>query len=366
MIAEMPFRVLQVITDPTRRGAQLFAVDLGDALGHAGIEVRTVALGDAQGPLTLDVPPLGRRRIAWSTLASLRRELARADIAVAHGGQTLPACALATLAKPTPFVYRQISDSLFWASTAARRVRVRLGLARAAHVVALWEGAAATLHTNFAVPRDRITVIPNGVVADRFVPATTSRRAEARRAFSLQEQMFTLVYAGALAPEKGVDVAIEAVARCATAQLLVTGAGPEEAALRALAARVAPERVVFAAPETGPVSAYAAADAIVLASRGGDSMPAVLIEAGLMELPAIATPIEAIPEIVLPGITGELVPVGDVNALAQVIGRLATDPDRVRALGHAARAHCLEHYSIEPIAAAWERVLREVVRQRQR
>ena len=174
--------------------------------------------------------------------------------------------------------------------------------------------------------------------------------------------MFTLVYAGALVPEKGVDVAIEAVARCATAQLLVTGAGPEEAALRALAARVAPERVVFAAPETGPVAAYAAADAIVLASRGGDSMPAVLIEAGLMELPAIATPIEAIPEIVLPGITGELVPVGDVDALrAGDRQRSRPIPIVVHALGHAARSHCLEHYSIEPIAAAWERVLREVV-----
>ncbi len=362
MMAEMPLRVLQVITDPTRRGAQLFAVDLGDALGHAGIEVRTVALADSQGTPTLDVPALGRLRIAWSTLASLRRELARADVAVAHGAQTLPACALATLAKPTPFVYRQISDSRFWASTPARRARVRLALARAARVVALWEGAATTLQTHFGVRADRVTVIPNGVVADRFVPATDSQRAEARRALLLDEQMFTLVYVGALVPEKGVDVAIEAVAQCATAQLLVTGVGPEEATLRALAARAAPERVVFTASETDPVSAYRAADAIVLASRGGDSMPAVLIEAGLMKLPAIATPIEAIPEIVLSGITGELVAVGDVGGLARAIGALATDPDRVRALGHAARAHCLEHYAIEPIAAAWERVLREVVR----
>ena len=93
-------------------------------------------------------------------------------------------------------------------------------------------------------------------------------------------------------------------------------------------------------------------------------MPAVLIEAGLMELPAIATPIEAIPEIVLAGITGELVPVGDVDALVAAIDALAADPDRVGVLGRAARAHCLEHYDIEPVAAAWERLLREVARSR--
>ncbi len=360
MMATMPLRVLQVITDPTRRGAQLFAVDLGDSLGRAGFEVRTVALADSHGPATLDVPALGHRPIAWSTLVSLRRELARADVAVAHGAQTLPACAIATFAKPTPFVYRQISDSLFWASTPARRVRVRAGLARAAHVVALWEGAATTLRMHFGVRTDRVTVIPNGVVTDRFVPVTESQHAEARRALKLDERAFTLVHAGALVQEKGVDVAIEAVARCDTAQLLVTGAGPEEASLRALAARVAPERVVFAEPARDAILSYRAADAIVLASRGGDSMPAALIEAGLMELPALATPIEAIPEIVLPGITGELVPVGDVDGLARAIAALAADPDRVHALGHAARTHCLEHYAMEPVAAAWEGVLRAV------
>ena len=99
MMAEMPLRVLQVITDPDRRGAQLFAVDLGDALGHVGIEVRTVALAGSQNTPKLDVPALGRRRIAWSTLVALRRELAHVDVAVAHGAQTLPACALATLAR---------------------------------------------------------------------------------------------------------------------------------------------------------------------------------------------------------------------------------------------------------------------------
>ena len=98
----------------------------------------------------------------------------------------------------------------------------------------------------------------------------------------------------------------------------------------------------------------------MLASRGGDSMPAVLIEAGLMEIPAIATPIEAIPEIVVPEVTGKLVPVGDVDGLARAMRALAADPDLVRTLGRSARAHCAARYAIEPISVAWEAVLRQV------
>jgi len=359
--AFVPLRVLQVITHPARRGAQLFAIDLGDALRRRGIEVRTVALGPAEEANGIDVPVLGSRRIAWSTVSALRREIARADVAVAHGGQALPACALATAATRKPFVYRQIGDSLFWASTTARRLRVRAGLARAARVVALWEGAASTLQEHFGVHTDRLRVIPNGVVAERFAPVEPSQRAQERSAHSLDAQTFTLVYAGALVAEKGVDIAIEAVGRCPNGQLLVAGVGPAEASLRALAARVAPGRVAFAGAIEDPRSAYAAGDAAVLASRGGDSMPAMLIEAGLMELPAIATPVEAIPEIVLPGSTGELVPLDDTDALTLAIDALASRPDRTAALGRAARAHCLRRFAIDPVAAAWEKVLRDVV-----
>src|SRR5439155_13579410 len=169
-----------------------------------------------------------------------RRELASADVAVAHGGQTLPACALATLAGPKPFVYRQISGSLFWASSAARRIRVRAALARAAQVVALWHGSSTVLQEHFGVRSDRVRVIPNAVVAERFSPVEAATRAGARRKYALHAERFTLVYVGALVTEKGVDVAIEAVARSVDAQLLVAGAGPDEPRLRALAAHVAP------------------------------------------------------------------------------------------------------------------------------
>ncbi len=111
-----------------------------------------------------------------------------------------------------------------------------------------------------------------------------------------------------------------------------------------------------------PRRCFEAADVVVLPSRGGDSMPAVLIEAGLMGVPAIATPVEGIREILDHGRAGELVPKNNATALSTAIRRLVDDPERARALGAAARQHCLDHYSIDVVAEKWDDVLTEVKR----
>jgi glycosyltransferase involved in cell wall biosynthesis len=351
--------VLQVITDTDRRGAQVFANDLHDAMAGLGTPVRTVALapGTAGG---LDVPVLGDRRLGRRTLVALRRELQAATVAIAHGSSTLPACALASAGTGTPFVYRQISDSRFWAPTGVRRVRVQWGLSRAAGVVALWTGSADTLVQHFRVPRRKIHVIPNGVPAEHFQPASRAARRYGQSRFGLDPERPTVLAIGALVPEKGVDLVIEAIGQTPAAQLLVVGDGPEREHLERRALRVAPGRVVFAGPVDDPAAAYAVADVVVLPSRGGDSMPAVLIEAGLMGIAVISTPVEGIPEIVVDGVTGELVPVGSLPALVDAVSRLTADSVLGARLGQAAREHCLQHFGIEGLAEQWLAALARV------
>jgi glycosyltransferase involved in cell wall biosynthesis len=348
----MPLSILQVITDTDRRGAQVFAMDLHEALAARGCEMVTVALapGKVGG---LDVPVLGPGRRSISTMRALRSCMTSTQITVAHGSTTLPACAIASVGTRAAFVYRQISDLRFWASSPARRFRVRVALARAAGVVALWEGSASLLSSGFGVRASRVTVIPNGVPPQRFPPADARRRAEARAEFGLRGEDRVAVYVGALVPEKGVDVAIDAVALVPGLELLVAGGGPERRALEERAASVAPGRVRFAGSLADPTAAYASADVIVLPSRGGDSMPATLIEAGMMGIPAVATPVEAIPEIVRDGVTGALVGIGSPDELAGALRDVTSDGARMRALGASAREHCLAHYSIGHVADAW-------------
>lgn len=86
-------------------------------------------------------------------------------------------------------------------------------------------------------------------------------------------------------------------------------------------------------------------------------MPAVLIEAGLMGVPAVATPVEGIGEILDHGRAGELVPRDDSNALRDAIARVVTDAEYARSLAAAARRHCLDHYAIDVVAEQWDDVL---------
>ncbi len=348
-------QILQVITDDVRRGAQVFAADLHEALSALGRSVRTVALAPGpHGGAGLEVPVLGRSRLAPRTLEALRHEIRRARVVVGHGSSTLAACALAGIGSGTPFVYRQISDSLFWAPTVGRRVRVRSFLARAQAVVALWRGAASVLALRLGVDKARIHVIPNGVPASRFPVVGARARREARRAFGLILERATVLYIGALVPEKGVDDAVRAIARCDHAQLLVVGAGPERGRLEALAAEQAPGLVHFAGPVGDPAAAFAAADIVVLPSRGGDSMPAVLIEAGLSGLPAVATRVGGIPEIVLDGRTGRVVAPDNPEALASGLRQGLEHAERY---GHQARRFCMERFEIGVVASQWEELL---------
>ncbi len=355
----MPSPVLQVITDTDRRGAQVFATDLHAALLASGHHVETVALapGATRG---LDVDVLGTTRLGAATLRSLRRRITASSVVLAHGSSTLPACALASLGVRVPFVYRQISDSLFWASTPSRRVRVRVGLMRASRIVALWSGSASTLTQHFGVAPEKLRVIPNGVPPERFAPLGAADRARARVELGIDPAVGVVACVGALAAEKGVDLAIRALADIDDAVLVVAGAGPERDRLGALAERTAPGRIVFTGSLADPRAVYAAADVVVLPSRGGDSMPATLIEAGLLGLPSVSTPVNGIPDIVVDGSTGELVPIGDLAALTRAVRGLLDDSDRARRLGGAARVHCAGRFAIDVVAAQWAAVIAEV------
>jgi glycosyltransferase involved in cell wall biosynthesis len=224
----------------------------------------------------------------------------------------------------------------------------------------LWEGAAMTVTEMFGVPRAKIRVIPNAVPLAGFVVSNEAARRDARAEFGLDPARPTVLSIGALAPEKGVDLTLAAVGEIPGAQLLVVGEGGERAALERLAQRVAPGRTAFAGVVDPVARAYAAADVVALPSRGGDSMPAVLIEAGLSGLPAVATPIGGIPEIVLDGESGVLVGVDAIGELTEAIRRFCDDPRLSRQFGDAARRHCGDHFTIGPIAERWLDVLGEL------
>jgi glycosyltransferase involved in cell wall biosynthesis len=343
--------LLHVVTDTDRRGAQVFAAELGRELADGGAVVRTVALtAGRHGGLPLDV--LGPSRLHPTTLRSLRREM-RDAVTVGFGSTTLPAC---TLTGRRPFVYRSIGEIGRWATSRTQRAWVGVALRRASGVIALWEGAADDLSRAFGIDRSRIHVIPRGVPSGRFPVPTPAQRQAARGALGVGDEPVVLGV-GALAPEKRLDLAIEAVAALPGVHLVLAGSGPLEGDLRAHADQVAPGRVHLLGQVDDVVPVLHAADLLVLTSAT-EGMPGVVIEAGMTGLATVATDVGAISDMVVPGRTGFVVP---RDATAGAIADALRDAlDASQALGTAAQAHCLERFELSLVARRWVAMYDEI------
>lgn len=356
---ERSVRILQVVTDRERRGAQTFAIELANGLAGLGASVATVALTDGERP-SLDIDVLGQTRRGMRTLLALRRRARTADVVVAHGSTTLTACAIALVGTRVPFVYRQISDPRYWAPSWLKRVRVAVLLRRAEKVVVLTDAIGASYGEYYRLPSSKFTTIRNGVPGNSYREATEDERQRARASFGLAMDQTVIVCVGALAPEKAIDTLIRSLlALPRSAVLLVAGSGPELPRLQQCAAGVGAHRVVFAGELEDPLRAYHAADIVALASRS-EAMPAVLIEGGLCGLPVVATSVGAVGDIVDDETTGLLVPVENQAALDRALERLVSDSDMRNVLGSAARDRC-SRFTVDAVAADWLAALRGAV-----
>ncbi|MEO7269237.1 MAG: glycosyltransferase family 4 protein [Knoellia sp.] len=148
-----------------------------------------------------------------------------------------------------------------------------------------------------------------------------------------------LVVAGRLSHEKGVDVAVRAMATVpGDAVLHVAGDGPEAPKLRDLAARVAPGRVRFhgrlAAPELHRL--VASCVATVVPSRWHENQPLSVLESFALGVPVVSTDLGGLPELVSDGVTGRLVPAEDPVALAAALTAMVSHPVAAHEMGRRA------------------------------
>lgn len=205
---------------------------------------------------------------------------------------------------------------------------------RAARRIVAWsEWAAADLVARYGADPAKIDVISPGVDVALWRPVDRGDR---------NGRPLEILFVGGDLPRKGGDVLLAACSRLRDRGSpefvlhLVTGA----------AVGAAPGVVVhtaLAANSDGLRARFAAADIFCLPTFA-DTFGLVLLEAAASGLPLVATPVGAIAEIVQPGVTGELVPPGDVERLAEALDRLLRDPDLRRTYGANARRLAEDHH----------------------
>ncbi|MFD0350243.1 glycosyltransferase [Kitasatospora aburaviensis] len=88
------------------------------------------------------------------------------------------------------------------------------------------------LQQRFKLPAARLRTIPNARAADRYPPvADEAGRRAARQALGLPADGPLVAWLGAIAPEKRLDLALDALDRLPDVRLAVAGDGPQRAAL---------------------------------------------------------------------------------------------------------------------------------------
>ena len=258
-----------------------------------------------------------------------------------------------------PFVVTEHAPWTGWLS--------RLGVARqavpaaraAAAIMPVSNSVLATIRT-YAGDEVRATVVPVGVDADLFVPGDEGATRKDQ-----------ILYVGLINFNKGIDILLDAIARLAAqgspGRLLLVGGSfyrntrLQEERLRAQAAALGlGERVTFLGRLLpAEVARLMAESAVVVLPSRAESFGAVLVEALACGTPVVATRCGGPEDIVLDGV-GELVPIGDVLALADALSRALADPgryDRARL-----RRYALERFGWDSIVDRVHDVYLEAVR----
>jgi glycosyltransferase involved in cell wall biosynthesis len=206
-------------------------------------------------------------------------------------------------------------------------------LPRAAHVVAVSKALADEV-CELGVPRDRVSVVMNGVDSTLFYPRD---RAAARAELGLAPTAKIALYVGNLKPEKGVSELARAwptVARhLPDAELCVVGDGPLADDVKQHAGERA--RMVGPQPHDRVPLWIAACDLLVLPSHS-EGTPNVALEALASGRRIVATAVGGTPDLVTSPVLGALVPPKDVAALADALVmelRRPYDPAEVARLG---------------------------------
>lgn len=191
------------------------------------------------------------------------------------------------------------------------------------------------------------------------LPNVTGARGGGSRDPEFTEPGGYLLFLGRLRIRKGVEVLLHALAQISSRHpdldLWIVGGGEHRERLEGACATLGLEtRVTFkgpCAPEVVP-KLMAGSRALIVPSIY-EGMPLVIVEAMREGLPVVASRVSGIPEVVLDGETGWLVPPEDVDALASVLEELAAEPEEAVRRGRLGRERVERLATPEEAAKRW-------------
>ncbi|HWP18000.1 MAG TPA: glycosyltransferase [Burkholderiaceae bacterium] len=229
-------------------------------------------------------------------------------------------------------------------------------------VITISEGIREVLLRQ-GVPQDKVVCVHSAVDTQRYEPGCQDR-AWFREEFGVREGELTLAMAAQFIPRKGHHTLIEALPAVLATQpnvrVLLFGQGPKEGEIRNLAKQKQLEdRIVFAGFRRDLHRVLPCVD-VMVHPASMEGLGVALLQAAACGVPIVAGRAGGIPEIVRPGVNGELVSPEDPAALAAALLPLLRDEMLRLRYGSAGRKLVVSEFSIPAMVAGNASVYQEV------
>jgi glycosyltransferase involved in cell wall biosynthesis len=335
-------RILLLIRSLGFGGAENHVLALATELRKCGHEVLLACPENAWISARFRERGLETRHLAMRGLADLLsywklRSLVRTwhpDIVHAHG------------VRPSQYAGLALAGTGVPAISTAHSTGARKHMRRMSHIIAVSEAVLQNL-ARHGYPPDRLTRIYNGVPD---VPP--GDRAALRRELGILDGQFALVCAARFNPQKGQDMLVAAVRQMPEhIHAYLMGDTGTDYGRSIVAAAAGHPRLHFCGYRHDVPRLLPAFDAAVSPSHR-EAFSLSLAEAASARLPVVATAVGGVPEVVLDGKTGLLVPPGAPEAFAEAVVKLASDPALVAALSRQGRERYEQEFTIEKMAAS--------------
>jgi glycosyltransferase involved in cell wall biosynthesis len=227
------------------------------------------------------------------------------------------------------------------------------------HIVTTGENLRMQLVRDNRIPSERITSVPTGIDAARFVPGA---RDAARLSTGLPSDRRLIGIVAALRSWKGHRYLIEAVHRLpGDVGLVIVGDGPQrrniESKIRELGMI---ERTWLVGNQDDVLPWLQSLDVFALPSYANEGVPQALVQAMLCALPCVTTGAGSIGEIARDGATAIVVGTEDAADLKRGLEQALGDSKLCERLGTAARQYCAANLGVEMMLDRMEKVFRDV------
>jgi glycosyltransferase involved in cell wall biosynthesis len=239
-----------------------------------------------------------------------------------------------------------------------RRIALRWAMRNSRHTVMVSRATRRQFARDLGVDESRFTVVPNGV------PLRQGDAARVREEFGVKANDLVLLAVGNLEPHKGHAVLFEALARLQGRGLNVPwkliiaggrGGAEHERLIESVREEGWEDRVHIVTNRNDIPDLLALADIYVMPSLV-EGLPMALLEAMVAGKAIVASTTAGIPEAIVNGKEGLLVPPGDAAALADAIKLLLTDADRRAVFARAAAARACEEFTVRVMSERYEKL----------